>query len=351
MNKQIGLVFGIVLIFSIISGIGYRIAQSQNHHLTNNSNDEKIIETKHKNVLEVSKIGSPQVAGEKVEENYIIGNTALSAEDLQEKFVIQLVGDVMLGRSVNGMIKRYKNPDWPFLEIKDYLSQGDILIGNLESPLIKNCPMISEGFIFCGEAQNVSGVKNAGFTALSIENNHMLNFGERGKAETKNTLEASGLSSIEKDSITEIKSNNKIIHLIAFDDTLPLGRKYIDANWSSAISQADSGADITIVFVHWGVEYSLLPSSRQIELAHQAIDSGADIVVGAHPHVVQTTEIYEGKLILYSLGNFVFDQMWSEETKNGMLAQVVIGVGNQITDVRMVPTYIKNWGQVTIREN
>lgn len=337
-----------IIAFSIITGISYGIAQNQNHHLTNNSNDEKIIETKQKDVLEVSKIISPQIAVEKVEEDYIIGNSALSAVDLQDKFVIQLVGDVMLGRSVNGMINRYKNVDWPFIQVKDYLSRGDILVGNLESPLIKNCPILSEGYVFCGEAQNIAGVKNAGFSALSIENNHILNFGERGKLETKNTIEANGIFSIEKDSITVIKSNDKIIHLIAFDDTLPSGKKYIDANWMSAISQTDLGADITIVIIHWGIEYSHTPSPRQVALAHQAIKAGADIVVGAHPHVVQPSEIYEGKLILYSLGNFIFDQMWSEDTKNGVLAQVVIGEENQITDVRLVPTHIKNWGQVTI---
>jgi poly-gamma-glutamate synthesis protein (capsule biosynthesis protein) len=113
----------------------------------------------------------------------------------------------------------------------------------------------------------------------------------------------------------------------------------------AAIAQAKEEADAVIVYPHWGPEYELFPSSNQVLLARQFIDAGADIVLGAHPHVVQPIEVYKGKLIVYSLGNFVFDQQFSNAVKNGLGVGLVIN-RNRSLEVSLFPYSISSTFQV-----
>jgi poly-gamma-glutamate synthesis protein (capsule biosynthesis protein) len=96
-------------------------------------------------------------------------------------------------------------------------------------------------------------------------------------------------------------------------------------NAAAAIRDAKQSATYTVAFLHWGTEYTPRPSAAQTELAHWLIDQGVDAVIGAHPHWTQSLEIYNGKPIAYSLGNAVFDQEWSAETQQGLLAGLVLG--------------------------
>ena len=114
-------------------------------------------------------------------------------------------------------------------------------------------------------------------------------------------------------------------------------------NIKTQISTATSSADLVIVTFHWGNEYSLR-SLHQQELAHFAIDSGADVVIGHHPHWVQEYEVYKNKPIYYSLGNLVFDQMWSEKTRKGLVVRLTFS-GNQLVNKEEIPTKIFDYGQ------
>lgn len=100
-----------------------------------------------------------------------------------------------------------------------------------------------------------------------------------------------------------------------------------------------------IVSFHWGDEYTAEPNSRQRFLAHLAIDSGTDLIIGNHPHWVQTKEIYQGKLINYALGNFIFDQMWSDETRKGTLGWYVIEKDKGLVKTKYYPVLIENYSQ------
>ncbi|EKD67007.1 MAG: hypothetical protein ACD_48C00640G0003, partial [uncultured bacterium] len=97
----------------------------------------------------------------------------------------------------------------------------------------------------------------------------------------------------------------------------------------------------------WGEEYTATPSARQKELAHFIIDSGADLILGNHPHWIQPPEVYSGKYIMYAHGNTIFDQMWSEETKIGVIGKYTFS-GMRLVDVEFIPTYIQDYGQPTL---
>jgi poly-gamma-glutamate synthesis protein (capsule biosynthesis protein) len=106
-------------------------------------------------------------------------------------------------------------------------------------------------------------------------------------------------------------------------------------------------ADVVIPYFHWGAEYVSVPNQRQRSLAYAAIDAGADLVLGAHPHWVQETERYQGVPIFYSLGNFVFDQMWSTETRQGVIATFAFA-GSRVTDVQFTPVVIEDYNRPRI---
>lgn len=99
-----------------------------------------------------------------------------------------------------------------------------------------------------------------------------------------------------------------------------------------------------IVAFHWGTEYTSTPNSTQIELAHSTIEAGADLIIGNHPHWVQGIEQYKGKFISYSHGNFIFDQMWSQETKEGVLGKYTFN-NDGLINVEFIPVIIDEYSQ------
>ena len=115
------------------------------------------------------------------------------------------------------------------------------------------------------------------------------------------------------------------------------------------IRSANEKADVVIVGVHWGVEYTDKPTRKQREWAEEMVDAGADVIIGHHPHWVQDSEIIDGVPVYYSLGNFVFDQMWSEETKYGVVGKYTF-YDNELIDAEYSPVYIKDFDQPSFLE-
>ncbi len=247
----------------------------------------------------------------------------------EETQVITLIstGDIGLVRDVNYKILQAKNPNYPFLKVAQYLKDADLTITNLEGPLIDNCPIIREGFIFCGEDSNVSGLTYAGIDAANLANNHTTNYGLGGLEETAQILNSNGVKPFGLDKKIEyVQVKNKKVALVGF---VELGNNWAGlnnatpGNVSSLISTAKQNSDIVIVSFHWGTEYTYKPTENQKYLAHLAIDSGADIILGNHPHYLQPMEIYKEKIIVYAQGNTIFDQDWSQETREGVLYKFV----------------------------
>jgi poly-gamma-glutamate synthesis protein (capsule biosynthesis protein) len=259
-------------------------------------------------------------------------------------------GDVMLARSVNTRIIKYADTTWPFKNIAPILSSADLTIINLESPFATGCIPTDDRMIFCADPKNVAGLVFAGVDVATLSNNHIENQGQKGIDETINILKSNniipvgaGLAPAQYYPPAFITVKNTKLAILAFTDLPEMDGKIM----AKQIRDATSSADLVITTFHWGNEYQTTPTARQVFLAHLAIDSGADIVVGHHPHWVQTEETYLGKPIYYSLGNLVFDQMWSEETRLGEILKVTYQ-DKQLIKKEVIPTKIFDYGQPAV---
>jgi len=255
---------------------------------------------------------------------------------------LMFVGDIMLDRGVEYQIKKQEEPDWrfPFLKSADFLKQADILFGNLESVISDKGKKVGSIYSFRAEPESIEGLTYAGFDVLSVANNHIFDYGRNAMEDSFKRLESVGIDFIgagfsqKQAHSPAIKEINKI--KIAFLGYNNLGSKIWEAGENSSgiawldekikedIKEAKEKANLVIVSIHFGDEYQTKPNLTQKYYAHLAIDAGADLVVGHHPHVVQSVEEYKEGFIAYSLGNFVFDQGFSEDTMKGILLEVLV---------------------------
>jgi len=204
--------------------------------------------------------------------------------------------------------------------------------------------------IFCGDTRHMRGLQKANITIANFANNHMGNYGEKGIEDTKQLLEMNGTKTSGLESPTFLEMKGIKIAFLGFDDigpnVLPIA-KADEESMKQEIIEAKNQADVVIVSMNWGVEYTDKPTDRQVFLAHLAVDYGADLIIGNHPHWIQPVELYKGKMIMYAHGNTIFDQMWSEKTKEGVIGKYTF-YGKDLVDVEFIPTYIKDYGQPTI---
>lgn len=270
----------------------------------------------------------------------------LSAERIR---TLVATGDVLPARQVNINIQEKQNPNWPFEKTKELLSKADITFINLETPLVSNCPLSNSGFTFCGDSKNVNGLLFAGVDVVNFANNHASNYGSEGVVETVHILEENNVlvSGVHGPVYKDI--DGVTFAFLGYNDiNIQPGTAQADEKLiKNEITRAKQNADIVVVQFHWGVEYTHEPSTRQKELAHFAIDQGADLVIGNHPHWYQAVELYNNKLITYSHGNFVFDQMWSQKTREGVVGKYVF-YETELIDVDFIPILIKQYGQPEI---
>jgi poly-gamma-glutamate synthesis protein (capsule biosynthesis protein) len=216
---------------------------------------------------------------------------------------------------------------YPFLKIDRLFDGADLVIGNLEGPITTRATHASPNgpLLFNFDPGSTPILKQIGFSALSLANNHTYNQGKSGFTETKEHLKNAGL---------EVFGHPREVNA---NDVLKIqmhGHRYAFVGWNmievddpateallALIRELDQSVDRIVVLPHWGAEYRS-QTTTQVESAHALIEAGADLIVGAHPHVVQGVEVFENRPILYSLGNFIFDQYWSEPTQEGLAVQV-----------------------------
>ncbi len=253
---------------------------------------------------------------------------------------IIFVGDVMLGRSVMSKCLSLNDYNYPFLKTADVLKQADITVGNLENPILNNCPISNDGFIFCADKKMIDGLKFAGFDLMNLANNHTNNYGNDGLIQTQDFLK--------KNNIDYFGVNNLVIKNINNIKFGFLGFDYVFKNPKESdfelIKNSKNQVDILIVMTHWGVEYKSKSNENQQTIAKNIIESGADVIVGSHPHWVQEIGYINEKPVVYSLGNFVFDQSWSEETKKGLVVRFNYK-GKKLEKIDSLPIYMKNLAQ------
>lgn len=265
----------------------------------------------------------------------------------KEKTVTMIAtGDVIPARSVNYKMVTGKGFRWPFEKTADVLRSADLTVINLETPIFSGCVPTVEGMRFCGDQGVTEGLAYAGIDVATLGNNHAGNYGREGVEETVRLLERAGILPVGVG--TRYKTMKGVrFAFLSYDD---IGPRVDGVPWADEqtirreIAEARKNADVVIAAYHWGVEYVTQPSSRQRELGYVAIDAGADLVLGNHPHWIQPVELYKDTLIAYAHGNFVFDQEWSEETKRGVVGRYVFYEG-KLVDVEYLPVRIMDYGQ------
>ncbi len=248
---------------------------------------------------------------------------------LQERPVrVLFVGDIMLDRNVARTIAA-EGPEALFVNLTDFLADADVRVGNLEGTITHNASVAQKNnkilrFTF-SPADARAVLEPLHFDALSLANNHALDFGEFGYEDTELELSKIGVQSFGKPYNDKYKLSTKLqvragktICLVGYHSLFVA----TTTNVLAEIQTLRPDCWQVVVFAHWGEEYVIHSNTSQQAAAHAFIDAGADVVIGAHPHVVQESEIYKGKAIFYSLGNFMFDQNFSWETTHGLAVRV-----------------------------
>lgn len=273
-------------------------------------------------------------------------------------------GDIMLSRGVAGEIRKHGgDPLHPFLKMQEYLKSGDIVFGNLENPITPGREIMMPEMTLRADPGSETALRDAGFTMLSLANNHLLNFGARGLLDTLRYLDNAGIGHAGAGETEEEAFAAKFIDVkglrlafLAFTDPALVPDPYLAGagrpgvafldreKMAAAVQGAKEKADFVVVSIHAGTEYEPLPDQAQMRFARQAVDAGADLVLGHHPHVVQKVEKYKGKYIFYSLGNLVFDQKWSRATRIGLTAKIYISADG-VEKFELLPVYINDQDQ------
>ncbi len=268
----------------------------------------------------------------------ILGPAARCGEAQEVSFYA--VGDVMLGRYIAKTMTA-RGSDYPFSKITAALHSADIVFGNLETAISTNdkakASFPDKPYNFHASAAAAPALKRAGFQVLSLANNHAMDYGPSALLETRRLLDKEGIANFGagKDLPDARKPAIVTVRNVRFGflgyGVAHSGRVYATAQRAGIapvrmdsirrdIEAARANVDVLIVSLHWGMEYEKSPSEVQRNEAHQIIDWGADLILGHHPHVMQGMEVYKGKLIAYSLGNFLFDQKNDWTNKSVILA-------------------------------
>lgn len=259
------------------------------------------------------------------------------------RHTLLFTGDIMLDRLVKIKNKRANDPLHSFLLIASTTQAADLTIGNLEGPVTDRGVLSGSIYSFRFDpTDTVSSLNFAGFDIVSSANNHILDYGRIGMLDTVKNLREGGIDVALDEPVIKIVGDSKIVFL-SFTN---LYKGWFDLSTvSSQIAELKSSgkSDIVVVLFHGGTEYETHSNIEQREIAHALVDAGADLFIGTHPHVAQEVEKYKNTVpdgrqgwIAYSLGNFIFDQNFSEETMRGLMVEATIE-GKKVVDFKEIP--------------
>lgn len=327
-NKLIFLIIFILALGSI--GVLYVINSNENPHTVAVDNEGDIPGTT---------VSNSVYTPNPVESSTVIQPTITPAA---KSIKIVAVGDILLGRGVASRLQKdNKDYVYPFVKVADILKQGDVVFANLEEPITSRTHSltgIKQGgkYVLKNEVDSIKGLEYAGFNLFSLANNHILDYYEEGLYDTqailkehgmaysgagKNIDEAKKPAIIEKNGIkvgllsyTDMAEvtykGNPPLMFIAGENKAGVAKRptKFDESMKIEIEELRKEVDILMVSLHWGFEESFEIWDSQVEFAHNLMDNGVDVILGHHAHQFQGIEIYKGKPIFYSLGNFIFDQ-------------------------------------------
>ncbi len=269
---------------------------------------------------------------------------------------INMVGDMMFGDShinigvgVRSKCRRY-GYGFPFLKIKKHLKdENSLLIGNLECALSTDKDDF-QGKPYIGDIEIVDELGKAGFDALNMANNHIYEYGDNPAIQTYQRIINRGIIPFglpePESTVATLHFRGVSIGLVGYSMIPTLKNDRFERNTTKILEEIKTLAihfDLLIASIHWGAEFVEFPSSQQIEFGHLLIDSGARIVVGHHPHVLQPVEQYKNGLIAYSLGNFIFDTHWLPETLESAILRVTVPLEHNVEpEAQVLPLKINN---------
>lgn len=286
-------------------------------------------------------------------------------EAAERTITIVAVGDVNFGDGVAPYLSRM-GVNWPWEDVSRTLSSADIAFLNLECAISsRGSPVAGKEFTFRGPVDSVKGLEKAGVDVVSLANNHSKDFGKDALLDTMRLLAASqvawcGAGSNSKEAycpaVLEIRGST--VAFLAFTSIVPAGWPATDEEpgcaitWNrqkvlETIKRAKKNHDFVIVSYHWGVELATSPSGDQVSLAKLSIDSGADLVLGHHPHVVQGFQLYKNRLIAYSLGNFIFYPPREISSKTLLLSVLLNKSG--VVQAKITPARIRSCRPIVMR--
>lgn len=264
-----------------------------------------------------------------------------SGSDITNKDVeLLFVGDIMLSRMIGDAMARKNDWKYHFAETADLLREADLTIGNLEGPISSRGVDSGSMYSFRADPRSIEGILYAGLDVFSIANNHILDWGRDALTDTITILNKESVVTVgagrdyaeaNAPYIKEVRGMK--IAFFGYTDLYPRSLWATEdrggvstpmlENIKRSIAAVRSDVDLVILLWHWGDEYKTKAREKERVLAYTLIDAGADVIIGHHPHAVQEVEEYNGGLIAYSLGNFIFDQNFSEATKQGLALKVV----------------------------
>jgi len=273
---------------------------------------------------------------------------------------VLFVGDVMLDRGIKYYADKNGGNDFVLKQIQKELLKYDLVVANLEGPITDNPstsintqPGEPDNYFFTFDPSWTKTLFKNNIKLVNLGNNHILNFGENGLISTKNYLDKSdigyfGAPGYSKSATLDIERVK--IAFVNYNEFESIESAENIKSTLDEIQKLKLLSDVIMVYCHWGIEYQTEPTDEQRRLAYSFIDAGADLVIGSHPHVAQTTEMYNKKHIYYSLGNFVFDQYFSQPTQKGLGVAIKINSNTHEISFKEVHFYMQPNGQTILVE-
>lgn len=279
---------------------------------------------------------------------------------------VSFAGDCTLGSDVNfdgsrSFNTKYGEVDDPayFLQnVAELFGADDLTVVNMEGVLTEGGERADKEFAFRGKPEYSKILSSSSVEAASMANNHSRDYGEESYNDTIEALEADKVQTFGYDRIAFMDVKGVKVALVGayFPEDSDENLKQMTDNIAKA---REEGARLVLVYAHWGIERDYKPTEDQLKMGRAAIDAGADLVVGSHPHVIQGYEVYEGRYIVYSLGNFCFGGNSNPEDKDCMIFQQTFTVtGDEVAkndDVNFIACSVssesdRNTYQPTIAE-
>jgi len=293
-----------------------------------------------------------------------VASTPTSGPDTRGTLVIHGTGDVSLDPS---QIQAFRTHgyDWAWSGLRGLFDRDDLTMVNLECPVTDIMDPAPKAFTFRCDPQALPAARRAGVDVVSQANNHAYDQGPAGLMDSLDAIRAAGLASVgagadESDALraATFEVHGWTVAVVGIDQILDPPEQVAGPDKPGtaaghdfglalrAVRDAAASSDLVFVMIHWGVELEAQPRPYQGRQAHRLVDAGADVIFGAHPHVIQPLETYRGRPIFYSLGNFVWPRI-SKEASPSAFAEVVIAPDGTI-QARMVPIEIVSDGHPVV---